>query len=65
MIEKKYFKTKYLDINFNISNVLIKEKSDGIQVNTLSMFDEFSNCQIKAEYIEEHEIYLIFDSYEL
>jgi ubiquinone/menaquinone biosynthesis C-methylase UbiE len=44
-----------------LENVLIKEKSDGIQVNTLSMFDEFSNCQIKAEYIEEHEIYLVFD----
>ena len=44
-----------------LENVLIKEKSDGIQVNTLSMFNEFSNCQIKAEYIEEHEIYLVFD----
>ena len=44
-----------------LENVLIKEKSDGIQVNTLSMFDEFNSCQIKAEYIEEHEIYLVFD----
>lgn len=44
-----------------LENVLIKEKSDGIQVNTLSMFDELNNYQIKAEYIEEHEIYLVFD----
>ena len=44
-----------------LENFLIKEKSDGIQVNTLTIFEELNNYKIKAEYIEEHEIYLVFD----
>lgn len=53
------------ELNF-IQKFLIKEKSDGILVNNLPinvmpLCDEFKNYNIKAEYIEEHELYLIFD----
>jgi hypothetical protein len=48
------------------NDYLIKEKADGILVNTLpiSIFplnEDILNKQIKAEYIEELDLYLIFD----
>lgn len=53
------------EINF-IQKFIIKEKSDGILVNNLPinvmpLCEEFKNHNIKAEYIEEHELYLVFD----
>jgi hypothetical protein len=51
----------------NLNNeYLIKEKADGILVNTLppNIFPfciEIINKQIKAEYIEELDLYLVFD----
>jgi len=53
------------ELNF-LSQCLIKEKSDGILVNTLPInifpnCEEFKNYCIKAEYIEEHNLYLVFD----
>jgi hypothetical protein len=48
------------------NDYLIKEKADGILVNTLPLCifplnEDILNKQIKAEYIEELDLYLIFD----
>jgi 2-polyprenyl-3-methyl-5-hydroxy-6-metoxy-1,4-benzoquinol methylase len=45
---------------------LLREKPDGILVNGLPIniypkTDLFDNIKIKAEYIEEHDLYLVFD----
>jgi len=45
---------------------LLREKPDGILVNSIpnSVYpktDLFNNIKIKAEYIEDHDLYLIFD----
>jgi SAM-dependent methyltransferase len=48
------------------NNFLLREKADGIQTNNLPIsiepkFEEIILKQVKAEYIEELELYLIFD----
>lgn len=48
------------------NNFLLKEKADGILINNLPIgiypqIDIIKNYQVKAEYIEEFDLYLIFD----
>lgn len=48
------------------SHFLLREKADGILINNLPLYSfpechELYNFQIKAEYIEESDLYLIFD----
>ena len=47
-----------------MTDILIREKADGILVNDLpkNIFPEITfDCKIKAEYIEELDLYLVFD----
>jgi hypothetical protein len=49
---------------FNSSNFLIREKADGILVNSipLNIYPPIKfDCNIKAEYIESLNLYLVFD----
>jgi hypothetical protein len=56
-----------LPFELNIyNNLLLKEKADGILINNLPInitpkFNEIIMKQVKAEYIEDLELYLIFD----
>jgi hypothetical protein len=51
---------------YSLSNCLIKEKSDGVLINILPNYifpenNDIYNYDIKAEWIEELNLYLIFD----
>lgn len=48
------------------TNFLLREKPDGIMINDLPSniypkTDLFNNIKVKAEYIEDHDLYLVFD----
>ena len=57
---------KLINELFMYKQFLLREKPDGIQVNSISNTiypntDLFNNIKVKAEYIEEHDLYLVFD----
>lgn len=66
LFKQSFNNTKYITINNNINNCLVREEIKGIIVNSLPV-DPYPNCEeinkynIKADYIEDYDLYLVYD----
>ena len=66
LLKQSFNNAKYITINDSINNCLVREEIKGIIVNSLPVdpypiCEEINKYNIKADYIEDYDLYLVYD----